>query len=606
VPVSSSLAAHVSALVHPAVAADDLQRTSHEGFLFVHLAVSCAALLAGPLFLALCGIPRPWQILAFAFLQAPLAASFLLSRTGRLRHAQILVIVAVLGLASTLDFGVPGLDPAGLALYTLVPLVAAFTLDVALIIPAACAAATAFLILAVLQPAPDHQAAVSPILAAMIILSSIVYVTALGISAVRTHKIRTRIERRGASRHEMLSRTLGDLVLHHDRAGGVLFAGEEARTLFALAPNDLLGRGLFERIHVADRPLFLKTIADALQGEHTATATLRLRTGRSEATRAGFAEPIFAWIEFRARRSLDQSDGVLLALVRDVTRAKLHEEELESARAEAERASLWKDRFLANVSHELRTPLNAIIGFAEMLADAELTPKNPEKTREYAEIIETSGQHLLAVVNSILDVSKIEAGAFELSPERFSLPALADSSCDMIKLKAERAGIAIVRTYADNVDDIVADKRACKQILINLISNAVKFTPKGGSIALDIRPEGNSLKIIVADSGIGIAPKDLSQLGEPFFQASANYDRHFEGTGLGLSVVRGLVGLHGGAIRVESAPGEGTTMIVRLPLDCRSVKKRSSEGSAKIETIVRAPQPLPLARRDNQAVAKIA
>ena len=603
--VLSSLAARVSALVHPSAAADDLQRTSHEGFLFVHLAVSCLALLAAPLLLAFFGAPQPWQTLAFVFLQAPLAACVLLSRSGRLRHAQVIVIIAVLGLASVLDFGIPGLDPAGLALYTLVPLVAAFTLDVALIVPAAFAAATAFLIVSVLQPAPEHDAAVSLLAASLIIFPSIAYVTALAISAVRTHKVRTRIERIGASRHEMLSRTLGDLVLRHDRAGGVLSASEESRSLFALAPHDLLGRGLFERIHVADRPLFLKTIADALAAEHTATATLRLRTGHVEAPRSGFEEPVFAWIEFRARRSLDHSDGVLLALVRDVTRAKVHEEQLEAARAEAERASLSKDRFLANVSHELRTPLNAIIGFAEMLSNEDLAPANPEKRKEYAQIIETSGQHLLSVVNSILDVSKIEAGAFELAPEAFSLPALADSCCDMVRLKAERESITILRSYAPDLEDIVADKRSCKQILINLISNAVKFTPRGGCVGIDIIPEGNSLKIVVADSGIGIAPRDLLQLGEPFFQASANYDRHFEGTGLGLSVVRGLVGLHGGTITLESAPGEGTTICVRLPLDCRSVKRRG-EGSAKIEAIVRRPRALPNMRGDNQAVAKIA
>ena len=604
-PLLSSLAARVRALVHPSAAADDLQRTRHEGFLFVHLAVSSMALLAAPLFLAFCGVPRAWQAFALVFVQAPLAASLLLSRTGRLRDAQIIVIVAVLGLAATLDVGAAGVGPAGFAMYTLVPLVAAFTLDATLIIPAAFASAITFLALALLRAAPATAAATSLPAASLIIVPSIAYVAALGISAARTHALRARIERIGANRHEMLSRTLGDLILRHDRAGGVLSVSEDVRDLFALTPRDLLGRGLFERIHVADRPLFLKTIADALAGDCTATATLRLRTGRSEVTCAGFDEPVFAWIEFRARRSPDQNEGALLALVRDVTRAKVHEEQLESARAEAERASLWKDRFLANVSHELRTPLNAIIGFAEMLGNADLAPDNPDKAREYAQIIATSGQHLLSVVNSILDVSKIEAGAFEISPERLSLPQLADSCYDMMRLKAERAGITVIRNYTRDIEDIIADKRSCKQILINLISNAVKFTPKGGCVSVDIVPEGNSLKIVVADTGIGIAPKDLSQLGQPFFQASANYDRHFEGTGLGLSVVRGLVGLHGGTITVESAPGEGTTVSVRLPLDCRNAKRRS-EGSAQIETIVRHPKALPQRRRDNQAVAKIA
>ncbi|MBV9064148.1 MAG: PAS domain-containing sensor histidine kinase, partial [Methylobacteriaceae bacterium] len=588
--VLSSLAARVSALVHPSAAADDLQRTSHEGFLFVHLAISCLALLAAPLFLAFCGVPQAWQTFAFLFLQAPLAASVLLSRTGRLRDAEIVVIVAILGLATALRFGT--LDAAGPALYMLAPLVAALTLDVALIIAAAFAAAIAFLTPALLQSAPASEGAPSLLAATLIILPAIAYVVALGTSAARTHKLRSRIDRIGGTRHDMLARTLGDLILRHDRAGGVLSASEEVRSLFALAPHDVLGRGLFGRIHVADRPLFLKTIADALAGEHTATATLRLRTGRSEAAQTGFDEPVFAWIEFRARRSLDQNDGALLGLVRDVTRAKIHEEQLESARTEAERASLWKDRFLANVSHELRTPLNAIIGFAEMLGNKDLARANPEKAREYAQIIETSGQHLLSVVNSILDVSKIEAGAFELSPERLSLPALADSCYDMMRLKAERTGIAIVRNYAHQLEDIVADKRACKQILINLFSNAVKFTPKNGCVGIDILPEGNSLGIVVSDTGIGIAPKDLSQVGQPFFQASASYDRHFEGTGLGLSVVRGLVGLHGGTITIESAPGEGTTISVRLPLDCRNAKPRS-EASARIQTIVRRPRALP-------------
>lgn len=603
--VSSSLAARVRALVHPAPAADEVRRTSHEGFLFVHLGVSCLALVAAPLFLALCGVPRPWQLFAFVLLQTPLAACYWLSRTGRLRDAQVLVIAAMLCLATTLDFRIPSLGPAGLALYALVPLVAAFTLDLALIIPAALAAATAFAALALCQPAAEHHDNVSLATVSGIVFPALFYVTALAASALRTHSVRARVERLDATRHDLLSRTLGDLVLRHDSAGGVLSASEEARHLFALAPHELAGHGLFERIHVADRPLFLKTIADAIGCDHALTATLRLRTGKIRATSTGFEEPVFAWIEYRARRCNDDAEGALLALIRDVTPAKSYEEELELARAEAERASSWKDRFLANVSHELRTPLNAIIGFSEMLGSETLAPSDPRKTREYAQIIATSGQHLLAVVNSILDVSKIEAGAFDISPEPFSLPALADSCCDMIRFKAEQSGVAILRDYPHDLEDLVADKRACKQILINLISNAVKFTPRGGRVAIDLRPEGNSLNIIVADTGIGIGSTDLPRVGEPFFQASGHYDRRFEGTGLGLSVVRGLVALHGGSIAIESALAQGTTVTVRLPLDCRGVK-RASEPSAKIEVIVRRPQALARLRHEKKPVSNIA
>jgi len=166
------------------------------------------------------------------------------------------------------------------------------------------------------------------------------------------------------------------------------------------------------------------------------------------------------------------------------------------------------------------------------------------------------------------------------------MPPLIDLCCDMVKLKATEGNVELVRAYPSRLEEIVGDKRACKQILINLISNAVKFTPARGRVTVSAEPEGNWLMIRVADTGIGIDAKDLARLGDPFFQAGASYDRAYEGTGLGLSVVRGLVGLHGGAIGIESEPGRGTCVSVRLPLDCRSsaVKPRRS---ANIETIAR-------------------
>ncbi len=156
----------------------------------------------------------------------------------------------------------------------------------------------------------------------------------------------------------------------------------------------------------------------------------------------------------------------------------------------------------------------------------------------------------------------------------------------MMQLKADQTGVALSREYDGEIDEIVADKRACKQILLNLLSNAVKFTPPKGTVTVRLRPEGNQVAITVADSGIGICAGDLSRLGDPFFQASASHDRAYEGTGLGLSVVRGLVGLHGGSITIESAPKNGTSVTVRLPLDCREGGAAAS-ALAKIETIAR-------------------
>ncbi len=183
-------------------------------------------------------------------------------------------------------------------------------------------------------------------------------------------------------------------------------------------------------------------------------------------------------------------------------------------------------------------------------------------------------------------MSKIQAGAFEIRPEPFEIAPLIDLCCDMVKLKAKDGGVELVRAFPEKLDDVVGDKRACKQILINLLSNAVKFTPRDGHVTIKIRPDGTHLIVSVADTGIGIAPCDLVNLGNPFFQAGASYDRPYEGTGLGLSVVRGLVGLHGGSMSVESELGKGTCVSVRLPLDCRRFAG-SKNHAAKIETMAR-------------------
>jgi cell cycle sensor histidine kinase DivJ len=280
-------------------------------------------------------------------------------------------------------------------------------------------------------------------------------------------------------------------------------------------------------------------------------------------------EPRVIWAEMRAR-GVPQGDErcTVLATTRDVTAAVRHAEELETARGEAERVEEAKGQFLATVSHELRTPLNAIIGFSEVLA-SDTQAGDAERRKEYVRIIKESGEHLLQVVNTLLDVSKIKAGTFDVLPEPFEPAAFTHGCCDLMGLKAERAGIVLAREIATDLPELVADRRACKQILINLLSNAIKFTPRGGHITVAARRDGDRILFVVSDTGAGIDEKDLPKLGSPFFQARSSYDRRHEGTGLGLSVVRGLVGLHRGALTIESAPEEGTIVTVELPIDCR-------------------------------------
>jgi cell cycle sensor histidine kinase DivJ len=209
-----------------------------------------------------------------------------------------------------------------------------------------------------------------------------------------------------------------------------------------------------------------------------------------------------------------------------------------------------------------------------------------ERQREYAEIVHASGLHLLDVVNTLLDMSKINSGNFDVVPEPFQIAAVVHGCCDLMQLKAEQAGILLTRDIARDLPELVADGRACRQILINLLSNAVKFTPKGGRVGVSARRRHDRIELTVADTGIGIAEQDLPRLGDPFFQAGSAYSRSHEGTGLGLSVVRGLVGLHQGELTIESAEGDGTTVTVSLPIDCRGAGR---SARARVHTLARRP-----------------
>jgi cell cycle sensor histidine kinase DivJ len=277
-------------------------------------------------------------------------------------------------------------------------------------------------------------------------------------------------------------------------------------------------------------------------------------------------------------RALDQGEGEeseereVVAVIRDVTERKHQEQAVEDAREEAERANAAKSRFLATMSHELRTPLNAIIGFSEMLANEETMQLDKQRRHEYATLIGDSGHHLLSVVNGILDMSKIETGNFEITPEPFAPAPAVGTCCDLMALRAREAGIELVSRVPADLPDIVADKRAVKQILINLLSNAIKFTPRGGKVVVTSEIGGGSVTFTVEDTGVGIGAEDLRHVGDPFFQVRTAYDRPHDGTGLGLSIVKGLVELHGGEVGIRSRVGAGTSVSVRLPVDCEKAR----------------------------------
>jgi len=233
--------------------------------------------------------------------------------------------------------------------------------------------------------------------------------------------------------------------------------------------------------------------------------------------------------------------------------------------AQLEAANQHKSEFLANMSHELRTPLNAVIGFSEVLLERMFGDLNP-KQDEYLQDILSSGRHLLSLINDILDLSKIEAGRMELDLTTFDLPVALDNALTLVRERAARHGIALHVAVDDRVGAVVGDERKIKQVVLNLLSNAVKFTPEGGRITVRALPAGDAVEVSVSDTGIGIAPEDQGAIFEEFRQVGTDYARKREGTGLGLTLARRFVELHGGAIRVESEVGRGSTFTVTLPV----------------------------------------
>jgi signal transduction histidine kinase len=239
--------------------------------------------------------------------------------------------------------------------------------------------------------------------------------------------------------------------------------------------------------------------------------------------------------------------------------------EIQEKSRQLEIANQHKSAFLANMSHELRTPLNAVIGFSEMLA-ARYFGSLTEKQAEYVNDIHASGKHLLSLINDILDLSKIEAGRMELETAPFDLRAALDNALTLVRERAQRGGVALRLDADPALGEFRGDERKVKQVVLNLLSNAVKFTPRGGAVSVVAKRANGSAEIAVADTGVGIAPADQEAIFEAFRQVGTDATRKREGTGLGLALTRRFVELHGGTIRVESAPGKGSTFTVTLPL----------------------------------------
>jgi two-component system cell cycle sensor histidine kinase PleC len=255
--------------------------------------------------------------------------------------------------------------------------------------------------------------------------------------------------------------------------------------------------------------------------------------------------------------------------MQDVTERTQHERELREAKDSAERAYAAKSQFLANMSHELRTPLNAIIGFSEMMQRQLLGPIGTEKYLDYIGGIRESGEHLLDLISDILDMSKIEAGKYELDIETFNMMKVLRLGAHMIEGRALDAQVKIISNISEDFDlDVVGDRRAVMQVILNILSNAVKFTEPGGEVRISESHDDCEIRVEIQDTGIGIPASKLRYVTEPFEQAANHFTRNHEGSGLGLAITKDLIELHGGALSIQSTVGVGTIVSFTIPRDC--------------------------------------
>jgi signal transduction histidine kinase len=351
-----------------------------------------------------------------------------------------------------------------------------------------------------------------------------------------------------------------------DRAGG--------EVLTAFAPIDPLGWRVFVEQPVGEvyRTLdasILRTallllggfVISALAALVMARRMVRpIRTLQESAQKIGAGE-LEQKIDVRTGDELEALAGEFNRMTDELRRSYAElEQKVEERTAQLAVANRHKSEFLANMSHELRTPLNAIIGFSEALRERMFGELNAKQV-EYLDDIHASGRHLLSLINDILDLSKIEAGRMELDVSRFAAPAALEAAMSLVRERAQRGGITLSLELDPALGEVRADERKFKQILLNLLSNSIKFTPAGGRIAVRAGINGAGLEVAVRDTGVGIAPGDQGAVFEEFRQVGPRA----EGTGLGLALTKRFVELHGGAIRLESVPGRGSTFTFTLP-----------------------------------------
>lgn len=393
------------------------------------------------------------------------------------------------------------------------------------------------------------------------LVTALIYAGGLAFGFQNLYLVASKAAVKKQDRCDMLAENATDLITEHGADGRITFATKASARIFGIEPDQLLDEAPSSLAHADDAKSVRAAFARATYRGEDVSIEYRIRRGDGN----------YLWVETRCcpMERINNSDAMpahsCVAITRDISDRKLYELALVAAKNDAEAANEAKSRFLANMSHELRTPLNAVIGFAEMVQSEIYGSVGDRRYADYAGYIHDSGTHLLDLINDLLDVSKIEAGKFKLAPELVSVPKLVDECEELLSVSAREAGVKLEIDVTPIPELVWADKRSLKQILINLMSNGIKFTPQEGVVRVTSFSQPSSYHLIVSDTGVGIANKDLTRIGKPFEQVGDFYVRNKPGTGLGLAVVKSLTELHEGKVEIRSELGAGTQVEVILP-----------------------------------------
>lgn len=370
-----------------------------------------------------------------------------------------------------------------------------------------------------------------------------------------------------------------DAIIIMDPKGNISFWNKAAEYIFGYSENEAVGKDLHDLL--IPRELQKRFRQAYLLFQQTGTGNVVGKTSELPAIKKDSSKfPI----ELSLSAIEHKGEWYAVGIVRDITQRKKSDDELQKAKEDAEAANAAKSAFLANISHELRTPLNSIIGFTDlMLKDS--AKNDPDKQKEYLTIVSQSGKHLLALINDVLDLAKVEAGRNKLEPSHFNMKDLLNRSLEIVKGVAYKNKIELIRNF-DNAGSITADEQKVRQVVFNLLSNAIKFTPKGGKVGLTAETSEDELIVTVWDTGIGIRKEDREMVFGEFQQVETSFTRKYKGTGLGLAICKKFVEMHNGRIWVESEPDKGSKFFFALPLleYCPLPKSDSIEVESVLES----------------------